>query len=124
MSLYNNSFPPSACTRGMDVIIVNAEQLGTGNYSQRAAIADDAHRGPGPVTLTFSYASTPGSVEYDIYVGWDDSLGTAGYTKVGSTTNTSGDQVTIQRSAGNNFRLVLVKEVTSPGVNATCQVRQ
>ena len=123
MPLYNNSYPPSAATRGIDVTIVNAEQLGTNNFSQRAAIAEPTGRSPEAVTLTFSYASVPGAVEYDIYVGWDDTLGTAGYAKVGSTTNTAGDQVTIQRGSGQNFRLVMVKEVTSPGVNATVQVR-
>ena len=109
----------------MDVTIVNNEQLGAGNNSQRAAMAA-GRRSPEPVTVTFAYASAPASVQYDIYVAWDDSLGFAGYTKVGSTTNVNGDQVTIQRSAagGPNFRLLLVKEVISPGVNALVQVRQ
>ena len=111
----------------MDVTIVNAEQLGAGNFSQRAAITPVADTTPGPVTLTFSYATVPASVEYDIYVAWDDSLGIAGYTYTNvKTTNVNGDQVTIQRNVagGLNFRLILVKEVTSPGVNATVQVRQ
>jgi len=126
MPLYNNTFPPSAVGRGMDVTIVNAEQLGAGNNSQRAAITPVADTSPGPVTVTFAYATTPASVQYDIYVAWDDTLGFSGYTKIGSTTNVSGDQVTIQRGAagGNNFRLLLVKEVISPGVNATVIVRQ
>src|SRR5882724_3266676 len=126
MPLYSSSFPPSACVRGMDVTIVNAEQLGAGNNSQRAAIAQPTADIAGPVTVTFSYATVPASVQYDIYVAWDDTLGFNGYTKVGSTTNVNGDQVTIQRGAagGQNFRLLLVKEVISPGVNATVQVRQ
>lgn len=110
----------------MDVTIVNAEQLGVGQNSNRAAIQPVADTVPGPVTVTFAYASPPASVQYDIYVGWDDTLGFNGYTKVGSSTNVNGDQVTIQRSvtSGNNFRLILVKEVISPGVNATVVVRQ
>lgn len=126
MPLYTNTSPPYAVTRGIDVTIVNNEQLGAGNNSQRAAIAQPTGRDEGPVTVTFDYASAPAAVQYDIYTAWDDSLGFAGYTKVGTTNNTSGDRVTIQRAAagGPNFRLILVKEVISPGVNALVQVRQ
>lgn len=125
MPTYNNNFPPLTVYRGVDVTIVNAEQLGAGNVSQRAAIGDGEARGPQPVTLTFTYASTPASVQYDIYAAWDDNF-PASYTKVGSTTNTAGDQVTLQRAVagGVNFRFILVKEVISPGVNATILVRQ
>ncbi|SRR6266404_2657998 len=126
MPAYNNSFPPSAVTRGIDVVIVNAEQLGAGKQSQRAAVAQPTSQNPGPITLTFSYATVPAAVQYDIYVAWDDSLGFAGYTKVGTTNNVAGDQVTIQRGAagGQNFRLILVSEVISPGVNAIVTVRE
>jgi hypothetical protein len=126
MPLYNSTFPPYAVQRGIDVTIVNNEQLGVGNFSQRCAIAEPTARSPEAVTLTFSYASKPAAVEYDIWVGWDDTLGVLGYTNVGKTTNVNGDQVTIQRGAagGQNFRLVLVQEVISPGVNALVQVRE
>jgi hypothetical protein len=125
MPLYSSSFPPYAVTRGIDVTIVNNEQLGAGNNSQRAAIAEPTGRSPEAVTVTFAYASVPASVQYDIYAAWDDTLGFAGYTKVGTTNNVNGDQVTLQRgvAGGNNFRLILVKEVISPGVNALVQVR-
>jgi hypothetical protein len=117
--------PPSV-GRGMDVVIVNNEQLGVGNNSQRAAITPIPGAPPCPVTVTFAYATVPASVQYDIYVAWDDSLGFAGYTKIGTTNNVNGDQVTIQRAVagGLNFRLLLVKEVIPPGVAATVIVRQ
>jgi hypothetical protein len=126
MPLYNNSFPPYAVSRGIDVTIVNNEQLGAGKNSQRAAIAEPSTRSPEAVTVTFDYASLPAAVQYDIYTAWDDTLGFAGYTKVGTTNNVNGDRVTIQRGAagGVNFRLIAVQEVISPGVNALVQVRQ
>ena len=128
MSIYNGTFPPQAIYEGDQSIppIVNAEQLGAGNFSQRVNIADKDGSLPRPVTVTFSYASAPASVQYDIYVAWDDGTPPATWTKVGSTTNVNGDQVTIQRSGtgGNNFRFLCVKEVVSPGVNATVKVQQ
>lgn len=126
MPLYSNTSPPLAVTRGIDVTIVNNEQLGAGKNSQRAAVAQPGARDEGPVTVTFDYATVPASVQYDIYTAWDDSLGFAGYSKVGTTNNVNGDRVTIQRAAagGPNFRLIAVQEVISPGVNALVQVRQ
>lgn len=130
MSAYNNTNPPYSVAPGEQTSgvsnPVNNEQLGTNVFSQRVAIADAYGLPPRPVTLTFSYASTPGSVQYDIYVAWDDTAPLSSYTKVGSTTNTAGDQVTLQRAAagGNQFRFVCVREVISPGVNATVKVQQ
>jgi hypothetical protein len=90
------------------------------------AIADKDGSMPRPVTVTFGYVSVPSSVQYDIYVGWDDTAPLTSYTKVGSTTNVNGDQVTMQRSVagGANFRFICAREVVSPGVNATVKVRQ
>lgn len=126
MPVYNGTFPPSAIYQGDQSVIVNAEQLGTGNFSQRAAIADKDGSLPRPVTVTFTYASAPVAVQYDIYAAWDDGTPPATWTKVGSTTNVNGDQVTLQRAVagGNNFRFICVKEVTSPGVNATVKAQQ
>ena len=126
MPPYNNAVPPSSVYEGDQTTIVNAEQLGTNAFSLQVAIADKDGSMPRPVTVTFSYASTPASVEYDIYVGWDDTAPLTSYTKVGSTTNVSGDQVTMQRNVagGANFRFLCVREVVSPGVNATVKVRQ
>ncbi len=126
MPPYSNTYPPSSVSEGDQSIIVNAEQLGTNVFSQRVAIADKDGSTPRPVTLTFTYASAPSSVEYDIYVAWDDTAPASSYTKIASTTNVSGDQVTLQRTAagGASFRFVCVKEVTSPGVNATVKVQQ
>lgn len=125
MPLYETVQPPSACWPGGDVTIVKAEQLGLGQVSERCAIALDDSKRLRPVTLTFTYAGTPAAVQYDIYAAWDD-IFPGSYTKVGTTNSVNGDQVTIQRvGAGQvNFRFVLVKEVVSPGVNATVQVRQ
>ena len=126
MPPYSNAVPPSSVYEGDQSIIVNAEQLGTNAFSQRAAIADKDGSLPRPVTVTFTYASAPSSVQYDIYVAWDDTAPLTSYTKVGSTTNVNGDQVTLQRTAagGANFRFVCVREVVSPGVNATVKVQQ
>src|SRR5271165_209441 len=127
MPLYSNSVPPSAVAKGLDVVIVSAEQLGAGNFSSRAAIGADRNNFDDPITLTFTYATVPSSVEYDIYVAFDDSAGITNYAYTSlKTTNVNGDQVTIQRAAvgGINFRFVCVKEVTSPGVNATVTVRK
>ncbi len=126
MPPYSNTYPPSSAAMGENVTIVNAEQLGAGIFSQRAAIAD---RGAGverAVVVTFTYATVPAAVQYDIYVGWDDTAPLTSYTKVVSTANAAGDQVTLNRAAagGNAFRFVLVKEVISPGVNATVKVQQ
>jgi uncharacterized protein YcfL len=126
MPPYSNAVPPSSVYEGDQSIIVNAEQLGANVFSQRVAIADKDGSQPRPVTVTFTYASAPSSVQYDIYVGWDDTAPLTSYTKVGSTTNVNGDQVTLQRTAagGANFRFLCVREVASPGVNATAKVQQ
>lgn len=130
MSLYSNTYPPYSVAPGEQTAgvsnPVNAEQLGTNNFSQRVAIADVFGAQPRPVTITFTYAGTPGAVQYDIYAAWDDTSPLTSYTKIGSTTNTAGDQVTIQRAAagGPNFRFLCVREVISPGVNATVKVMQ
>lgn len=127
---YSNTYPPYSIAPGEETAgvsnLVNAEQLGAGVYSQRVAIVDAYGLPPRPVVLTFTYASVPGSVEYDIYVAMDDTSPAASYTKVGSTTNVNGDQVTLQRNAagGNQFRFICVLEVTSPGVNATVKAQQ
>lgn len=124
MPLYSNTYPPSAVWPGGDVTIVNAEQLGAGNFSQRAAIAQERSGIQRAVTITFSYAGTPGAVVYDIYAAFDDNL--ANYAKIGSSNNVNGDQQTFNRNVagGVDFRFIIVKEVTSPGVNATVKVRQ
>ena len=126
MPPYNNTVPPSSVYEGDWSTIVNAEQLGTNVFSLQVAIADKDGSQPRPVTVTFTYASVPSSVEYDIYVAWDDTAPLTSYTKVGSTSNVNGDQVTLQRTAagGANFRFLCVREVVSPGVNATVKVRQ
>jgi len=126
MPPYSNAVPPSSVYEGDQSVIVNAEQLGTNVFSQRVAIADKDGSQPRPVTVTFTYASAPSSVQYDIYVAWDDTAPLTSYTKVGSTTNVNGDQVTLQRTAPGaaNFRFVCVREVVSPGVNATVKVQQ
>lgn len=130
MSVYNNTNPPYSVAPGEQTAgvsnPVNAEQLGTNNFSQRVALADVYGFQPRPITLTFTYASAPASVQYDIYAAWDDTAPLTSYTKIGSTTNVSGDQVTIQRAAagGPNFRFICVREVISPGVNATVKVQQ
>lgn len=125
MPLYETAQPPSACWPGGDVTIVKAEQLGAGQASERCAIPQDDSKQPRPVTVTFTYAGVPAAVQYDIYAAFDD-IWPGSYTKVGTTNSVNGDQVTLQRLAagGVNFRFLLVKEVTSPGVNATVQVRQ
>jgi hypothetical protein len=125
---FTTAAPPQAIYEGEQSSppIVNAEQLGAGNFSQRINIADKDGSMPRPVTVTFLYASVPASVQYDIYVAWDDGLPPTTWTKVGTTTNVNGDQVTIQRAAagGPNFRFICVREVVSPGVNATVKVQQ
>jgi hypothetical protein len=127
MSVYSQQTQPTpyAVAAGDQVAIVNAEQLGAGNFSQRVAIADKAVGIDRPILLTFTYAAVPAAVEYDIFVAWDDNL-PGSYTNIGKTTNVAGDQVTINRAAagGNAFRFVCVKEVVSPGVNATVKVQQ
>ena len=94
--------------------------------AQRVAIADKGMGVQRAILLTFTYATVPASLEYDIFVAWDDTSPTTSYTNIGKTTNVNGDQVTINRAAagGNDFRFVLVKEVISPGVNATVKVQQ
>ena len=129
MPAYENTQPPYSVARGDVQAIVNAQQLGSGNFSERVAIAQQDGNPPGPLSLSFSYASTPSSVEYDVYVSVDDTIapGTAGskYIKIGSTTNVNGDLVAINTLAGGyRFRFLCVKEVTSPGVNATVKVQQ
>lgn len=130
MPVYSNTFPPYSVAPGEQTSgasnPVNNEQLGAGNFSQRVAIADAYGLPPRPVTITFTYASAPGAVQYDVYAGWDDTAPLTSYTKIGTTNNAAGDQVTIQRGAagGNQFRFLCVREVTSPGVNATVKVQQ
>ena len=72
MPPYNNAVPPSSVYEGDSSVIVNAEQLGTNVFSLQVAIADKDGSLPRPVTVTFTYASAPSSVQYDIYVAWDD----------------------------------------------------
>lgn len=131
MPVYNNTFPPYSVAPGEQTSgasnPVNAEQLGAGSpFSQRVAIADAYGLPPRPVTITFTYASAPASVQYDIFAAWDDTAPLTSYTKIGSTTNVLGDQVTIQRAAagGNQFRFLCVREVISPGVNCTVKIMQ
>ena len=126
MPAYDNTYPPTSVAFGEQATIVNAEQLGLGKFSQRVAIADKGMGVQRAILLTFTYATVPASVEYDIFVAWDDTSPTTSYTNIGKTTNVNGDQVTINRAAagGNDFRFVLVKEVISPGVNATVKVQQ
>jgi hypothetical protein len=131
MPVYSNTFPPYSVAPGEQTSgvsnPVNNEQLGAGSpFSQRVAIADAYGLQPRPVTITFTYASTPGSVQYDIFGAWDDTAPLVSYTKIGTTNNVAGDQVTIQRAAagGPNFRFICVREVISPGVNATVKVQQ
>lgn len=126
MPKYNNTYPPSSVGFGDNVTIVSAEQLGAGIYSQRAAIADRSGSQFKPICVSFSYATVPSSVQYDIYIAMFDTGPTISYTKVGSTTNVNGDQVTLNRAAagGNDFRFLCVLEVISPGVNATVVVSQ
>jgi hypothetical protein len=59
-------------------------------------------------------------------VAWDDTAPLTSYSKVGSSTGVTGDQVTLQRTAagGANFRFLCLREVISPGVNATVKVQQ
>jgi len=100
--------------------IVNAEQLGTGGKSERVAFG----RPSGflqPVSVTFSYATVPAAVSYDIQVANEDV--DALYIKIGNTTNVNGDRVDINTLTGGlNFNFLRVKEITSPGVNATVKV--
>jgi hypothetical protein len=131
MPIYNNTNPPYSVAPGEETTgvsnPVNAEQLGAGSpFSQRVAIADVHGFPPRPVTVTFTYASAPASVQYDIYGAWDDTSPLTSYTKISSTTSVTGDQVTLQRAAagGPNFRFLCVREVISPGVNATVKVQQ
>jgi|SRR6266550_4788063 len=125
--VYSNAFPPNSVGPGEQATIVNAEQLGLGSpFSSRVAIADVHGMQARPVLVTFTYASAPASVQYDIFAAWDDTAPLTSYTKIGSTTNVNGDQVTLNRAAagGNHFRFLCVREVVSPGVNATVKVQQ
>jgi hypothetical protein len=130
MPLFNLSSPPYSIaqgetTSGAERLVAN-EQLGTNNFSAAVAIADKGTGSVRPVVVTFSYASTPAAVQYDIYIAWDYLTPPGTWTKIGSTNNVNGDQVTIQRAAagGPHFRFVCVKEVISPGVNAIVKVNQ
>lgn len=134
MPAYSNTFPPYSVAPGEQTssgsnLVDPADgtaTLGAGNFSQRVAIQDVFGAQPRPVTITFTYASAPASVQYDIYAAWDDTAPLVSYTKVGTTNNVNGDQVTIQRTdaGGPNFRFLCVKEVTSPGVKTTVKVQQ
>lgn len=121
MPVYENTQPPYSVCFGFGSNVVNKEQLGTNNFSERVAIADRADSQMKPVLVTFTYATVPSSVQYDIYVARADDGPFLSYTKIGSTTNVNGDQVTLNRAAagGNSFRFICVREVVSPGVNAT-----
>jgi hypothetical protein len=124
MPLYNTQVPPSCVNPGDDTVIVNNEQLGANNFSQQVncpgAGGDAPYGFTSNVALVFTYASAPAAVEYDIYVAMHDVA--AEYVKVGQTTNVNGDLVTIAAITSQKFRFVRVKEVTSPGVNATVKV--
>jgi hypothetical protein len=98
--------------------------IGTGNFSQPVCVTDYERGFTRPVVLNFFYASVPESVEYDIYVAQfntDPNASPSQWTKIGSTTNTAGDQVTLVRSGAGSqqFEFVCVKEVTSPSVATT-----
>jgi hypothetical protein len=135
MPLYKLPAECHSVAQGEQETIVKAERLSqlTGyglppqfNFSQRVAIQDKESGTPRPVVITFTYATVPASVQYDIYVALDDTAPLTSYTKVGSTANVNGDQVTLQRLAagGNQFRFVCVREVVDPGVLATVKVQQ
>lgn len=132
MPAFNLNQSLYAVSEGDSVNIVNNEQLGTGVYSQPVAIADKSPGVQRAITLVFSYGgaplSQPSSVEYDLYVGFSNTLPPTQWTKVGSTTNVAGDQVTLNRNAagGNGFRFICVLEKVSPGANnlATVSVNQ
>ena len=130
MPLFNVSVPPyfiaeGETTSSLERLVAN-EQLGAGNFSSAVAIADKSSGALRPVVITFNYAGVPGAVQYDIYVAWDYLTPPGTWTKVGTTNNVNGDQVTLQRAAagGNHFRFVCVREVISPGVNAIVKVNQ
>jgi hypothetical protein len=122
--------PPLVCPGDQGFPILSVETLGAGIFSQRVAILDRAHS-LRPVLVSFFYSDSggvnvvvPGAVQYDIYGAMEDLL-PGHYTKIGSTTNTAGDQVTIQRSAagGPQFRFILVKEVITPTNAALATVK-
>jgi hypothetical protein len=120
MPAYNAQSPPKAVYPGDEETIVNAEQLGANNASQQVAIPiRDVVQGP--VSVTFSYASPPAAVSYDVQVANDDAA--ANYLKIGNTTNVNGDRIDINTLAGGfRFRFLRVVERTSPGVNATIKL--
>ena len=74
MPVYEDKQPPYAVFRGDVQKIVNAEQLGSGNFSERIAVAQQDGNPPGPLAVSFSYASAPSAVEYDIYIAADDTV--------------------------------------------------
>lgn len=124
MPIYNNTFPPYSVAPGEEGVLLNNETIGAGNFSQRVAIADPYGLPPRPVVMAFSYAAAPATVQYDIYVAQDDGTPILNYTKVGSTTNVNGDQVTLQRGAagGAQFLFICVREVITPNQLATVEV--
>ena len=130
MPIYSNATPPYSVGEGWGQEIISISDgsgtLGLGNFSQRVAIQSVGGSQQRPVAVTFVYTTPPASVQYDIYVAVKDSSGTALYTKVGSTTNVNGDQVTLNMAAaaGNFFRFLCVKEVISPGVTTVVAVYQ
>jgi len=98
--------------------------IGADNFSQPVNVTDYMRDTARPIVLNFFYESAPGSVSYEIYVAQfntDPTANPSQWTKVATTTNTAGDQVTLQRAGAGaqQFRFVCVKEVTSPGVAAT-----
>src|SRR5256885_16193263 len=103
--------PPFSVSPGDIQAIVSAEQLGAGATSARVAMAPP-YGLPTPVSVTFSYASVPAAVSYDIQVANEDV--DANYIKVGNTTNVNGDRVDINTVTGGlKFKFLRVKEVTS-----------
>jgi len=124
MPVYNNAFPPYSVAPGEEGVLLNNETIGAGNFSQRVAIADPYGLPPRPVVVSFSYATPPAAVQYDIYVAQDDGSPLLNYTKIGSSTNPLGDQVTLQRGAagGNQFIFICVREVITPGTLATVEI--
>lgn len=101
-------------------LLLNAEQLGTNKTSVAVAIQQAAAAAKSrSISVEFNYASVPGSVSYDIQAANKDV--DSDYRKIGNTTNVNGDRVDIAMGSF-NFNFIRVKELTSPGVNATVEV--
>lgn len=131
MPLSSIAQPPTYIAPGEgSALLLNAEYLGAGKYSQIVAIADKDNGVRAPIYLNFKYASVPSSVEYDIYVSMyftDPNASPSTWSKLTATaTNTAGDQITIDRAvaSGVSFKFLCVLEKTSPAVNATVEIWQ